>query len=521
MSAMAAPLSTVDEKKIAVDNVLGAQMTPIQTATAGEPSGTLAAIKGWLLPRHDQTAWAKFLRFFTFLGPGAIISVAYIDPDNYQVAISAGGSFQYKLLFMVLVSNIIAIYLQSLSVKLGTVTGMDLAQMNHRYLPRWLELSIYAIAEACIICTDLGQVIGTAIALNMLIPQIPLPAGCVISVAETLLILIFYNNRGELRRIRIFEMFIAILVLTIFIVICVALGMIEAPAGQVFRGYVPSREIFVGTGLYESCAILGGTLMPHAFYLGTALTRARLYDFDVKNNLSPASSPASSTESLYRPSLRAIKACLHYSIAELAFTLFTVAVFVNSALLIISGSAFYDPYAGDDTDDGGAPKISGDLYDIYNLFRESIAPAAGILFAVSLLFSGISAGLVATMAGQIVMEGALNIRLSPFLRRLITRCVAIIPALIIAASLGQEGLSQALVAGNYILAVGLIFITFPVVWYTCCSKYMQVPTDDGTGAVDMKNNVPTAIAAWVIWLLVVVMDVATIVLIGLGLADDD
>ena len=406
-------------------------------------------------------------------------------------------------------------------MKLGTVTGMDLAQMNHRYLPRWLELCIYAVAEACIICTDLGQVIGTAMALNMLIPQIPLPAGCVISVAETLLILIFYNNRGELRRIRIFEIFVAVLVLTIFIVICVALGMIKAPAGQVFRGYVPSREIFVGTGLYESCAILGGTLMPHAFYLGTALTRARLYDFDVKNNLSPVSSPASSTESLYRPSLRAIKACLHYSIAELAFTLFTVAVFVNSALLIISGSAFYDPYAGDDTDDGGAPKISGDLYDIYNLFRDSIAPAAAILFAVSLLFSGISAGLVATMAGQIVMEGALNIRLSPFLRRLITRCVAIIPALIIAASLGQEGLSQALVAGNYILAVGLIFITFPVVWYTCFSKYMQVPTDDGTGTVDMKNNVPTAVAAWIIWLLVVVMDVATIVLIGLGLADDD
>jgi metal iron transporter len=398
---------------------------------------------------------------------------------------------------------------------------MDLAQMNHRYLPRWIELCVYVIAEACIICTDLGQVIGTAIALNMLIPQIPLPAGCVISVAETLLILFFYNDRGELRRIRLFEIFVSILVLTIFIVICVALSMVSAPAGEVFRGYVPSREIFVGTGLYESCAILGGTLMPHAFYVGTALSRARLFDFDAKHNLSPQTTPASSTESFYRPSLRAIKACLGYSIAELAFTLFTVAIFVNSALLIISGAAFYDPYAGDDTDDDGGPKISGDLYDMFNLFTETIAPAAGILFAVSLLFSGISAGIVGTMAGQIIMEGALNIRLSPFLRRLITRCVAIIPALIIAASLGQEGLSQALVAGNYILAVGLIFITFPVVWYTCFSKYMQVPTEDGTGTVDMKNNWPTATAAWIIWLLVVVMDVATIVLVGLGLAEDD
>lgn len=399
---------------------------------------------------------------------------------------------------------------------------MDLAQMNHRYLPRWLELFVYVIAEVCIICTDLGQVIGTAIALNMLIPQIPLPAGCVISVAETLLILLFYSPAGELRRIRAFEIFVGFLVLTIFIIICVALGMIEAPAGQVFRGYVPSREIFVGTGLYESCAILGGTLMPHAFYLGTSLTRARLYDFDAKNNLaSTQSSPASSTESLYRPSLRAIKACLNYSIAELAVTLFTVAVFVNSALLIISGAAFYNPYAGDDTDDGGAPSISGDLYDMFNLFSDTIAPSAGILFAVSLLFSGISSGIVATMAGQIVMEGALNIRLNPFVRRLITRCVAIIPALIIGAALGKEGLSVALMACNYVLAVGLIFVTFPVVWYTSFSKYMQVPTEDGTGTVDLKNNWPTAIVAWIIWLLVVVMDVATIVLVGLGLAEDD
>lgn len=409
---------------------------------------------------------------------------------------------------------------QALSVKLGTVTGLDLAQLNHRYLPRWLELSVYAVAEACIICTDLGQVIGTAIALNMLIPQIPLPAGCVISVAETLLILIFYNDRGELRRIRIFEIFIALLVITVFVVICVALGMIRASAGEVLLGFVPSREVFVGTGLYESCAILGGTLMPHTFYLGTSLTRARLYDFDTKNNLTPESSADSSTESLYRPTLRAIKACLNYSVAELTFTLFTVAVFVNSALVIISGAAFYNPYAGDDTDDPGSIAVSGDLDDIFNLFGEIIGPAAGILFAVSLLFSGISAGIVATMAGQVVMEGALNIRLSPFLRRLITRCVAIIPALIIAASEGQAGLSQALVACNYILSVGLIFITFPIVWYTCFSKYMQVPTDDGTGTVNMKNNWATAIAAWIIWLVVVLMDVATLVLVGIGLASD-
>ncbi|KAH8892069.1 natural resistance-associated macrophage protein [Thozetella sp. PMI_491] len=493
----------------------------VSPAKLGIGVGRLATPKVYQARRLDvdepKTSWGVFWKFLTFLGPGAIISVAYVDPDNYQTAISAGGSFQYKLLFMVLVSNLIAIYLQSLSIKLGTVTGMDLAQLNHRYLPRWLELSIYAIAEACIICTDLGQVIGIAIALNILIPQLPLAAGCVISVAETLLVLLFYNPQGQLRRIRILEVFIALLVLALFVTLVVALSMVSEPARDVFLGFVPSRDIFVDTGLYESCALLGGTLMPHAFYVGTSLSRARLYDYDAKRDLMAEAPANSSCETLgYRPSLRAIKSCLGYSIAELVFTLFTVAIFVNSALLIISGSAFYDP-TPDDDDDG----VSGDLYQLYDLFSDTISPIAGVMFAVSLLFSGISAGIVATMAGSIVMEGALNIRLSPFVRRLITRCIAIVPAMIIALSLGKDGLSRALVAGNYILAIGLIFITFPVVYYTSRTKYMTVPSDDGTAVVNMKNNWLTACVAWGIWLLVVVMDIATIVLVALGLTSDD
>lgn len=469
---------------------------------------------------------SKIWKFLKFLGPGAVISVAYVDPDNYQTAISAGSEFQYKLLFMVLVSNLIAIYIQSLCVKLGTVTGMDLAQMNRRWLPRWLDLSIYVVAEASIIATDLGQVIGTAIALNILIPKLPLPAACVISVVETLLVLLFYTDTGELRRVRIFEAFVSVLVVVVFVTICIALSMVDhssTTTREILRGYVPSREIFVDTGLYASCAILGGTLMPHALYVGTSLSRARLYDYDSKRSLpSTQSSPRSSQESLatYRPSLRAIKSCLGYSIAELTFTLFTVAIFVNSALLVIAGSAFYVP----EDLQSEESEISEDLYALYYLFRDSIAPAAGIMFAVSLLFSGISAGIVSTMSGQIIMEGALDIRLSPFLRRLVTRCVAIIPALVIALAVGKEGLSKALVACNYLLAIALIPITFPIVWYTCRKKYMMVPTDtEGgeTGMVDMKNNLLTASVAWLLWLLVVVMDVATVVLVGLGITKDE
>lgn len=136
---------------------------------------------------------------------------------------------------------------------------MDLAQLNHRHLPRWLELAVYAAAEACIICTDLGQVIGTAISLNILIPKLPLPVACVISAVETLFILLFYRPNGELRRVRAFEIFIAVLVLALAVTICVTLAMISAPAKDVFRGFLHSREIFVGDGLYNSCALLGGS----------------------------------------------------------------------------------------------------------------------------------------------------------------------------------------------------------------------------------------------------------------------
>ncbi|GAB1313100.1 hypothetical protein MFIFM68171_03310 [Madurella fahalii] len=502
-------------------------------------------------PADADSVGSKIWTFFKFLGPGAIISVAYVDPDNYQTAIASGSSFQYRLLFMILVSNVIAIYVryyqcpsrplerlirncQSLCVKLGTVTGLDLAQLNHHYLPRWFELIIYVIAEASIIATDLGQVIGQAIALNILIPGLPLPAACVLSVVDTLLILLFYTPTGELRRIRAFEIFVSILVAAVFITLCVALSMVTAPVGQVFRGFVPSREVFVDTGLYEMCAILGGTLMPHALYVGTALPRSRLYDYDAKHSaiLAPSSnttaanphdnSAASSASSLrpYRPSLRAIRSCLGYSIAELCVTLFVVAVFVNSALVIIAGTAFYDADGGGG---GVEQEVSDDLYDLYDLFRTAVAPAAAVLFAVSLLFSGVSAGVVSTIAGQIVMEGALDLRLSPFLRRLLTRCVAIVPALVIALAVGKDGLSRALVACNYLLAIALVSITFPLIYYTGRSKYMGVPAEDGaaTGTVDMKNHWLTAGIAWLLWLLVVVMDVATIVLVGLGITEPD
>jgi metal iron transporter len=189
-------------------------------------------------------------------------------------------------------------------------------------------------------------------------------------------------------------------------------------------------------------------------------------------------------------------------------TISIVAVFINSALVIIAGAAFYQSEG------------FTDLYGLFDLFKTRISNTAALLFALSMLFSGISSGIVSTMAGQTVMEAALNIRLHPFWRRLLTRCVAIVPALIVATTVGPTGLAQALVMCNYILAVGLIFVTLPMVWYVTHEKYMLVPDDDGTGTVSMVEGFWGTVFAWITWTIVILMNIATIILLALGLSDD-
>ncbi|PSS27447.1 hypothetical protein M430DRAFT_154276 [Amorphotheca resinae ATCC 22711] len=477
---------------------------------------------------------AVVVKLGKFMGPGAIISVAYIDPDNYQTAVSSGTQFQYKLLFMILVSNLIAIYLQALSVKLGSVTGMDLAQCNRAYLPRWLNIGLWLMAEAAIVCTDIGQVIGTAIAINILIPKIPLVAGCALAIADTLVILIFYRPDGSLRGLRAFELFVTVFVLSVFICFCIELSLIRGTtARHVFDGFLPSRVIFVSDGLYESCAILGGTLMPHTIYLGSGLVQARLRDFDIRHEQyrEVLTTDRPSAIKLYRPSLSAIRSCMNYSIAELCITLFVIAVFVNSAILIVAASSLSQ--AADDAD----------LFGMYRLFVSSISQAAGTMFALALLFSGISAGIVATMAGQLVAEGAMHWRIRPFYRRLLTRSIAIVPGIIVAAADGRSGLAAALNGCNVVLSVSLIFLTFPLVWYTSFQKYMTVETETAVVStatlgslepgpdvergerrrglmVSLANNIPTMLAAWIIWFIIAAMNVATLAFLGLGIGGD-
>lgn len=269
--------------------------------------------------------------------------------------------------------------------------------------------------------------------------------------------------------------------------------------------------------LYQSCGILGATVMPHSLFLGSGLVQARLKEFDVTSGYVDASVPLGSngSEVEYRPSVDAIRGCMKYSIIELTLSLFTFALFVNSAILIVAGASLY----------GKAGADEADLWGIHDLLSNSIAPAAGLIFALALLLSGISAGIVCTMAGQMVSEGMLNWSIRPWLRRVITRSISIIPSIIIAAAVGKKGLDKTLNASQVVLSVILPFVTAPLIYFTCRNRYMTVPTDralQGEGrqpdGVGMKNNIFVSIIGIVVWLIIAVMNVALLVLIGMGKA---
>lgn len=271
------------------------------------------------------------------------------------------------------------------------------------------------------------------------------------------------------------------------------------------------------SSLYQSCGILGATVMPHSMFLGSGVVQSRLKEFDVTQGYVDPSVCLGSTngEVEYRPSVQAIRGCLKYSVIELTLSLFTFALFVNSAILIVAGASLYGTSGADEAD----------LWGIYHLLSSSIAPAAGLIFALALLLSGISAGIVCTMAGQMVSEGMLNWSIRPWLRRLVTRSISIIPSIIIAAAVGKEGLNKTLNASQVVLSVILPFVTAPLVYFTCRNRYMTVPTDrnftgedSSADGVKMRNNWLVTAIAVIVWVIIAVMNVALLVLVGLGKA---
>ncbi|KKA29013.1 hypothetical protein TD95_004540 [Thielaviopsis punctulata] len=478
-----------------------------------------------------QKIVATVRKYGSFIGPGFMIAVAYIDPGNYSTDVAAGASYRFRLLFIVLLSNLIAIFLQTLCIKLGTVTGLNLAQASRAFLPRWLNYALYVFAEAAIIATDIAEVIGFAIGLNLLAPKVPLVVGCAISIADVMVTLIFYKPHGSMRGLRVFEIFIMCLVMGVVICFCIQLSMIQdTKVGSVFRGYLPSSAIIQSQGLYQACGILGATVMPHSLYLGSGIVQPRLRAYDEKHGLLPKELMVPSVSEgtiksdvdsdLYIPSLQAVRHAYRTSSLELGISLFTFALFVNSAILIVAGVSLYNnPEAPD-----------ADIFGIHQLLSENVSTAAGTIFALALLLSGVSAGIVCTIAGQMVSEGALNWRCAPWLRRLITRSISVTPSIIIAGAVGKSGLNAALNASQVALSIILPFVTAPLVYFTCCKKYMMVVPGarvrvrgDESGTtnddfISMANSWYTAILAGLIWVFIAVLNVANIVLMAKGVA---
>lgn len=267
--------------------------------------------------------------------------------------------------------------------------------------------------------------------------------------------------------------------------------------------------------------------MPHSLFLGSGIVQPRLREYDTKHNLIPSEpiSAASSTNGgydkvTYIPSHAAIKHSLKYSITELALSLFTFALFVNSAILIVAGASLY----------GNPEALQADIFGIHKLLVQSISPAVGTIFALALLLSGVSAGIVCTISGQMVSEGALRWKMKPWLRRLITRSISITPSVIIAGAVGRTGLSAALTGSQVVLSSVLPFVTLPLIYFTSRSRFMTVQpgmarytdeqgrptTGNASGAIDMSNSWWLIFIAGLVWLIIVIMNVANLVLLGLG-----
>uniref|UniRef100_A0A0D2XLC3 Manganese transporter n=1 Tax=Fusarium oxysporum (strain Fo5176) TaxID=660025 RepID=A0A0D2XLC3_FUSOF len=380
----------------------------LPSAPANPPAPAGSADNGTPIQRLKE----MLIKVGSFIGPGFMISVAYIDPGNYSTDIAAGASYRFRL------------------------SGV-FAEMVELYF-------------------------------------IPLVAGCAISILDVMVLLIFYRPEGSMKGLRYFEIFIMCLVLGVVVCFCIQLSLIkDTTPGEVFQGYLPSKYLIESEAIYQACGILGATVMPHSLYLGSGIVQPRLREYDELSALLPrqvASEPSIVDDSIdkgyYVPSEKAIKHSLKLSILDLAISLFTFALFVNSAILIVAGAALYNnPNARD-----------ADIFGIHDLLSKSISPAAGTIFALALLLSGVSAGIVCTIAGQMVSEGALNWNIKPWLRRLVTRSISITPSIIIAGAVGREGLNAALNGSQVALSIILPFVTAPLIYFTCRDKYMTVQT---------------------------------------------
>ena len=409
----------------------------------------------------DTTIPKKGLRkIFSFLGPAYLISVGYMDPGNWATDIEGGSTYGYALIWVLLMSNLMALLLQGLSARLGIVRGRDLAQANRETYPRGVNFILYLLAEVAIAACDLAEVLGMAIGIQLL-TGLPLVWGVSITVLDTFLLL--YLQKLGMRKM---EAFIIALVGVIFVAFFIQIFMAAPDVGEIVKGFLPTfpdkKNPQNETALFLAVGIIGATVMPHNLYLHSALVQSRKID---RTDFG-------------------IKQAIKFNRIDTTIAL-NLAFFVNAAILVLAGTLFFGTeYAG-----------TKEIQDAHELLPSFLGKSAPILFAVALIAAGQSSTVTGTLAGQIIMEGYLSLRINPLLRRLITRMVAIVPALIVILIYGEKEVGSLLVMSQVILSMQLGFAVIPLIYFVSDKKTM------GKFAVNNLTKITAgAIAAVLVYL---------------------
>lgn len=400
-----------------------------------------------------KTGWRKLM---AFIGPAYLVSVGYMDPGNWATDIAGGSQFGYKLIWVLLMSNLIALLLQSLSARLGIVRGLDLAQASRKAYPKFVNYPLYVLAQIAIIACDLAEIIGMAIGLNLLF-GLPLIWGISITILDTFLLL-FLLNKG----MRIMEVFIVSMVFIVGISFLTEMFIVKPQVDEVLSGFSPS--LLSGNALYIAIGIIGATVMPHNLYLHSSLVQTRKVEKTFKG----------------------IKDALKYNLIDTTIAL-NLAFFVNSAILILAATAFYK---------NGLFEVA-EIEDAYRLLEGIFGSLSPTLFAIALIASGQSSTITGTLAGQIVMEGHLNLRIQPWLRRLLTRLLAIVPAFFTILYYGEEALGELLVLSQVVLSLQLGFAIIPLIHFN----------SDKTRMKEFTIKTWVKVLAWISALIIVGLNV--------------
>ena len=427
-------------------------------AAPGERSPSLPeSHRSIAVPGGGASFWRKF---GAFAGPGYLVAVGYMDPGNWATDLAGGSAFGYTLLSVILLSNIMAMVLQALAAKLGIVTGLDLAQACRAHYSAPVRMALWVLCELAIIACDLAEVIGTAIALQLLF-GIPLVAGVCLTALDVLLILLL-QQRG----FRKLEAFVIALLIIIAGCFAVELALSQPAIGDIARGFLPTSEVVTNPAmLYIAIGIIGATVMPHNLYLHSSIVQTRRYVRDAPGR----------------------KEAIKYATLDSTVALF-LALFINASILILAAATFHQ---------SGRTDVA-EIQDAHALLAPMLGVgAASTLFAIALLASGQNSTITATLAGQIVMEGFLNIRLPAWLRRLVTRLIAIVPAVAVASLYGESGTAKLLVLSQVVLSLQLPFAVVPLVQFTSNRAMMG----------GFANPAWLKVAAWVISAVIISLNV--------------